>query len=312
MELDYIIIAGAPRSGTTSLFKYLSDHSSICGSDLKQTLFFLDLEYKDIPSKPMYHYSEGIEAFDNFFKNHQEGQIKLEATPDYLYSNNTPKAIYDSLKKVHLIFILRNPVDRFRSLFFHGKSTGYVDKNIDFDEFITQSFAKEADNYGSKMLGTGNYFKFLQPFLSLFNRDQISILFLEEMEKDPKLVLTKLCQALKLDATIYDSYQFVQHNQKQEVRNEAVFQTYKKLRSFFLKLTMQSELLGKILELPKQLISSFYQKMNTKEITPDNSISLAEKNILRLQDFYSEDVTLLEEFLNKKTPWGIKTSSNVQ
>ena len=38
--LPNLIIAGTPKSGTSSIFTYLRAHPSVCGSKIKETAFF--------------------------------------------------------------------------------------------------------------------------------------------------------------------------------------------------------------------------------------------------------------------------------
>lgn len=45
-EKKFIIIGGTSKAGTTSLYRYLSDHPMISQSKLKETGFFLDGFYK--------------------------------------------------------------------------------------------------------------------------------------------------------------------------------------------------------------------------------------------------------------------------
>src|SRR5688572_5812110 len=44
MMLPNVIIAGAPKCGTSSLFRWLTDHPQVGGSTMKETYFFIDPE----------------------------------------------------------------------------------------------------------------------------------------------------------------------------------------------------------------------------------------------------------------------------
>ena len=41
----FLIIGGASKAGTTSMFSYLAEHPQICASHAKETRFFLDSDY---------------------------------------------------------------------------------------------------------------------------------------------------------------------------------------------------------------------------------------------------------------------------
>src|SRR5438132_11166491 len=99
MNGKHVIIAGTNKAGTTSFFEYLSAHPSVCAAYIKQTFFFLDKEWqKKLQLISLYDYDKGIHQYKLFFRNYEEGQLKLEASPEYLYSPGTPKKIFDFIQ----------------------------------------------------------------------------------------------------------------------------------------------------------------------------------------------------------------------
>lgn len=54
MVVPSLIIAGAPKCGTTSLFDYLIRHPDIGGSSVKETHYFMDCNYPLYNSKANY------------------------------------------------------------------------------------------------------------------------------------------------------------------------------------------------------------------------------------------------------------------
>ena len=117
-EHRYLIIGGATKAGTTSLYFYLADHPEICASNLKETRFFLDAEYP-LPAK--YRLEDGLDKYEKYFNHCQKQSLRLEATPDYLYSPDTPQKIKHSLPNVKMFFILREPIDRLTSWYRFAK-----------------------------------------------------------------------------------------------------------------------------------------------------------------------------------------------
>ena len=124
-KFRYCIIAGAPRSGTTSLYNYIAHHPQVNPSSIKQTGYFLDSDYFDKAKLPGSVAADKDQNFDALFEEKNSSNLKIEATPDYLYSEGTAKQIHKSLgSSVALIFILRNPIDQFVSVFHHYKRLG--------------------------------------------------------------------------------------------------------------------------------------------------------------------------------------------
>lgn len=64
---QYLIIGGTPKAGTTSLYKWLSDHPDVCPSSLKETRFFLDWDYP-LSSSAQYN-GKNLEQYAVFLNN---------------------------------------------------------------------------------------------------------------------------------------------------------------------------------------------------------------------------------------------------
>jgi len=110
------IIIGAMKSGTTSLFKWLSTIRGITPSQLKDTKYFLSESQGG-------NYQNGIDWYTDQFSNRSDTIWRIEASthyskyPDY---KGIPKRISESLAQPKLIYVVRNPVERTLSHFFHN------------------------------------------------------------------------------------------------------------------------------------------------------------------------------------------------
>lgn len=96
------LLIGAPKSGTTSLMKYLDAHPGIWCHPRKELHFFNN------------HYHWGPQWYADQFPKRGEvgGKLRLEATPDYLQGPEIPARVRAALPGVKLIVILREPVAR--------------------------------------------------------------------------------------------------------------------------------------------------------------------------------------------------------
>ncbi|MHB1459438.1 MAG: sulfotransferase domain-containing protein, partial [Armatimonadota bacterium] len=101
-KLDFLII-GAQKSGTTSLFKYLSDHPQIYLPREKEIPFFSD----DAT------YSAGWDAyFDTYLYGAKSQQLIGTATPQYMCDPLAATRIHTTVPGCKLIAILRHPIER--------------------------------------------------------------------------------------------------------------------------------------------------------------------------------------------------------
>src|SRR5687768_13237463 len=96
---DFLII-GAQRGGTTSLYRYLTEHPEIDPAVRKEIHFFSR------------HHEQGLDWYRAHFPRRDESSLVGEASPNYLVHPDVPARVAAALPRVKLIALLRNPVDR--------------------------------------------------------------------------------------------------------------------------------------------------------------------------------------------------------
>src|SRR6056297_1307982 len=141
----FLIIGGTTKAGTTSLFKYLSDHPEFCPARFKETRYFLNKNYQ------LQRTGKGDDYLENEYNklfSCEDGLINLEATPDYLYSENTASFIKNTLSgaDVKVVFLLRNPVDRFISWFKFAKQDGKIETNAAIKDYFEANIHADSQN----------------------------------------------------------------------------------------------------------------------------------------------------------------------
>lgn len=189
------IIVGAQKSGTTALHYYLSQHPWLQSSVEKELHFFSSDKL----------YSKGMDFYYSKFLNKDQDVLSFEASPSYLMHKEAYKRIYKYNRKIKLIVILRDPVERAysawnmyrtrylenRNWFFDGwlKLIGgspelYIKRTdkevVCFYDFISaeihylQSDAEKM--LEAPILPQGFYKQHLDRFFSLFSKDQILVI----------------------------------------------------------------------------------------------------------------------------------------
>jgi hypothetical protein len=196
---DFLII-GAQKCGTSSLFHYLRQHPDLSLPLLKEIQFF-SLEYsmgwkwyKDqFPEKP-------------FFKRRLTG----EASPYYLFHPLVPVRVAKHLPGVKLIVMMRNPVDRAYSHFWHEKK--YKTESLDsFEEAIAKEPERtseaeqklinneitQSQPYRSfSYLSRGMYFKQISGWLQFYPIRQMHFIKSENFFENPETELAELYRFL--------------------------------------------------------------------------------------------------------------------
>ena len=196
---DFLII-GAQKCGTSSLFHYLRQHPDLNLPTLKEIQFFtLD-------------YSRGWKWYKNQFPHKLFFSRKLtgEASPYYLFHPLVPERVAHHLPGVKLIVMLRNPVDRAYSHFWHEKK--FKTESLDsFEEAIANEHARISEEeqklinnrimvsqpYRSfSYLSRGMYYKQISDWLRFYPIRQMHFINSEKFFENPETQLAELYQFL--------------------------------------------------------------------------------------------------------------------
>jgi Sulfotransferase domain len=226
MRLANFIIGGTDKAGTTSVFTYLSQHPQVCAASAKETNFFRHDFTGDLP-RDLLKYGA------HFRRCTSSVPVIMEASPAYLAEAPVvAPRMAQLLPDVKLLFILRNPIDRFYSSYkFHlGKLN--IPASISIEEYVNKCLAYERDaaNAGElginewclKALRIGYYVDSLSPFFDNFPRQNIHVMFFDELERDARQFMSDLSAFLRIDAAFWDRYQFTKENVTFSVRNKSL------------------------------------------------------------------------------------------
>jgi hypothetical protein len=193
---DFIII-GAQKSGTTSLYSFLTQHPQVFRALQKEVHFFNQ------------HYEKGPRWYRAHFPPTKElppGSITGEATPRYISNPLVPKRICELVPDVKLVAILRDPAERAVSNYFQGVRAGWERRPIlealSADEALIDRAAlgwNELAIMKRQYKSRGLYFEQLERYLRYFSREQLLILKSEAFFNDPHETLAAAFDFLGVD-----------------------------------------------------------------------------------------------------------------
>ncbi len=171
-----VFIIGSQKSGTTQLASLLDQHPDICVARSKEP---------DIYSR---FWSKGLDAFKDEFSD--TNAICLDASTSYTSAclpkyfpqdegvesnfNGVVEHIYSVVPNARFIYIMRDPVNRTFSAYWHQVRAGSE----------TRSF-KEAIKEDTYYLRTSHYFGQIELYLERFSKSQFLFLTFEEFIKNP-------------------------------------------------------------------------------------------------------------------------------
>lgn len=164
-DIDFVII-GAAKSATTWLQTQLQADPAVYMPDPE--LHYFSREY-----------DRGTDWYLSHFAGQKDGRIVGEKSNSYLYAPEAAERLHRDLPQVKLIAQLRNPVERAYSsycmLFRRGEVGGDIDRYLD-----------PAQGVNMQILGSGNFASHLQPFVDLYGREQLLILFFDGVKQAPQ------------------------------------------------------------------------------------------------------------------------------
>lgn len=126
--LPDVLIIGAQRSGTSSLYKYLGRHPNVAPS-LRKEIEYFSVDYPKGEEWYRAHFPlsvrrQGASALGRPF-------VTFEATPDYLFDPRAPARAQALVPGAKLIAMLREPVERAVSHYHHSVRSGLEDLDLE-------------------------------------------------------------------------------------------------------------------------------------------------------------------------------------
>jgi hypothetical protein len=202
-QLPNFFIIGAAKSGTTSLFEIVAQHSDVYASKKKEIRFFSNDD----------RFKNGVAWY---LKSHFSGaakfKVRTEATPAYLnWSEKVApriKALYGD-RPVKFAAIFRDPVKRAYSNYWHRVRQGDEDPNrTSFVDAIHTEGKRFNENRqrleyeGNGLYGyfrNGCYATRLKPFLDLYPRENFFFMLQDDLYKDFNASMAKLMRFLEIE-----------------------------------------------------------------------------------------------------------------
>ena len=200
-----LVIIGAMKSGTTSLYRYVSRHPQIFMSSIKEPGYFLkpsDRRFRpqyDSPNNIRFNLSDEELLFrmlNGYTGQPIFGEASTHYTKDPEHGMEVPRRCKELSPSIKFIYIMRNPFDRMVSQYLHCIRAGYT--NDDFNRVI-----REDDLYVSFSL----YGMQIRKYLDQFSLDRFLFLSLEDLEYSPHETMRTVWQFIGVEHHEEPKYQ---------------------------------------------------------------------------------------------------------
>jgi len=283
------LVVGAAKSGTTSLFNYLTQHPDIYIPEVKECRFFSQLpkNYKGLGAE--FFPNSGITDERDYFKlfNGREDKVCGDISNDYLYYYD--KSIKNIIKylgnNIKIVIILRNPIDRAYSNYMHHIRDGW--ENISFEQALDDENRRIEENWGWSYhyVKTGMYYYQVKAYLDNFRHTKI---YLFEELKSNNIFLKKL-------------YAFLEVRFNKELKDNKEYNVSGYPRNKLIHNLLNKD--NAIKKIIKPMVSSIFPKGSIQKIVSNiqkkNLIHVAMKNDTRkkLKNVFEDDISKLSNLI---------------
>jgi hypothetical protein len=144
----------------------------------------------------------GLASYFSHFAAAGAEQICGEATPSYLFDKGACERIQRVLPSVRLVVILRDPVARAWSHYWHQVRRGR--EQLGFEEALEaeeRRLATEDPRQQARFSyrARGRYIESLRRYESRFSREQLCVVFLEDLRREARPVIEQICAHLGIE-----------------------------------------------------------------------------------------------------------------
>ena len=191
---------GVQKGGTTTLHRLLDRHPSVFLPPVKEVHYF------------SLHFSQGEAWYRSQFAAAGPNQHCGEITPYYLFHPEVPRRVHDLLPEARLIVLLRDPVERALSQYFHSRRLGFeplpLEQALAVESSRLQSAAdaleavdgKHRSHQEHSYLSRSRYEQQIAAWEALYPAAQFLVLRSEDLFLEPADTWIRVLEFLKLSS----------------------------------------------------------------------------------------------------------------
>ncbi|MEY3928110.1 MAG: hypothetical protein RJA97_1117 [Bacteroidota bacterium] len=230
-----LVVAGAPKCGTSSLYFWLAAHPEVAASREKETFFWAP-EVNRFNTR-CNHIQHGPEAYASLFAHTAGAKVRFEATAPYIYYSEAWTGLSRLPEKPLVLFVLREPAARTQSQYL-------------FELHRTKRISATFADYlkGAHILNHGHYMRYLAEWEANLGRDHLIIWQFEKVMRDPRSAMKSLATQLGIDPDFYNDFDFAVRNETVAIRSRRLHRLGLRLQSM-VPLAVQDALLPIYLKL---------------------------------------------------------------
>ena len=304
-RLPNLFMVGAAKSGTLSMWHYLTQHPEIYRSPMKEPHYFSLPFFKwplTGPGDERFNQTlpqRDLAVYKAYYKEADGYRYILDASPSYLYYQQSAERIREACPDAKILIMLRNPVDRAFSAYTFRRSQQW--EKLSFKEALAMEDERIQSNYhyiwhykrGSL------YYEAVKHYLEVFGRENVKVVLLDDVKKDLQQTMNGIFEFLQLQPV---SVKEGVMNRSGEIKHEKVYGVISSV--------IKSQ--GFLKRLIQRLTSKDFRRMVSRRIfylfirkaTMDAEIRR------ELQNYYREDILKLQALLGRDLSCWLRDHAN--
>ncbi len=220
----HFAIVGQPKSGTTALAHFLTQHPQIALSKPKESAFFATDFHRESDAfhgRQVYFSYRSVADFAGLFGHARPGQLLGEGSTSSLYSTEAARNLHAHNPALKCIMLFRDPVEMVQSL--HQQ---YVNETVEDIETFGEAIAAEADRAAGRRIPVrvrtpayvqyskrARYTEQISRFEELFPADQILVLLADEFRDDNEGHYVRVLRFLGVDDSFRPEFSTIHGSQ---------------------------------------------------------------------------------------------------
>lgn len=198
----YLMIIGAMKCGTSSLYDYLSGHPQLCPALTKEPEYFSSHQRHGVAVSDYHRLWDFDPRVHRFAMEASTGYTKF---PE---ESGVSQRIHAYGIRPRFLYIVRNPIDRIVSHY------NYMLRDVDFDAGIVDDH----------LISTSSYYLQLSQYQAWFPARDFLVLDFDELKADPGQVVARVCRFLDID----DGYRPASYQAANQTRVQSTLERWLK------------------------------------------------------------------------------------
>jgi len=290
------LVVGAPKAGTTSMNRYLSEHLEVYMPARKGLHYFTCQDLMRCSNGPgdkeaIQNICTTFDQYQSFYATVPSSALAIgDASPSYLFYSNCIPSIKQTLgSQVKIIIMIRNPVERAFSNYLHMVSNKR--ENLSFFDALLAEDGRVKQGWGDfwQYRGHSLYYAKLKDYLDAFGASQVKVINHDEFAHNTLRSMQDIYTFLNVDPSFVPMNINVIYGKTGTSRSRLLSEWVNKsvvFKPLFIKILPK-----KILRRLKVYKDRIIEKNTVKEV------NIAQRAIEFLNPFFQEDIALTENLL---------------